>query len=91
MVNIGIVKVLGFGQTQHFFTLGIGQELAVVVEQLERIPLLGIMGSGDDDTATSVLAHDSQFGGRRSGQTDIHDIKAHARECTHNSVEDHAA
>ena len=63
-------------------TLGIVEELAVLVEEFEGIPLLGVMAGGEDDTAGSLFMHDSQFGGRRGSQTDIDHVVAHTDECT---------
>ena len=57
VINIGIIEVLGFGQTQYLLTLGISQEFTIVVQEFQCIPLLGVVGRGDDDTATGMLAH----------------------------------
>ena len=91
VVHIGIIKILGLGQPQDFLALGIGEEFTIVIEELERIPLLGIVRCGDDDTAAGLFAHHGQLGRGSGGQTDVHDIKAHARECTHHRIEYHAS
>ena len=91
MIHIGAVEIFGFGKPEHLLALGVGQELAVVIEQLQRIPLLGVVRGSDDDAATGFLAHYSQFGGRRCGQPDVDNVEAHAREGAHHQVEHHPA
>ncbi len=85
-----IVKRLGLGQTQHFATLLVVEKLAMLVEQLKRIPLLGIVRSGDDNATTRFLPHHCKFGGGSRGQTDVHHVKTHAGERTHYQIEHHA-
>ena len=91
VVHVGIVKVLGFGQAQHLLALGIGQELAIVVQQLEGVPLLGVVGCGDDDATTGMLTHHSKFGCGGCGKADVDHIKAHTHEGTDYGIEHHTA
>ncbi len=90
VIDVGIVKIFGLGQSEHLLALGIGEKFAVVIEQFQGIPLLGIVRRRDDDAATSLLAHNGQLGGRRSRQADVDHIKAHARERADNGIEHHA-
>ena len=59
-------EILRFGNSQHSFALGIIEELTLLVEQLEGIPLFGVMAGCEDDTACCLFAGNRQFGGRRS-------------------------
>ena len=91
MVHIGIVKVLGFGKTQHFLALGIGEEFTVVIEKFKGIPLLGVVRCRDDDASACVLTDDCQFGRGRGGEADVDHVKAHAHERSNHRVEHHAS
>lgn len=60
MINIGIVEVLCLGDTQHFITTLLGKELPLVVEQLQSVPLAGIMTGSNDDAAGQMTHAYSQ-------------------------------
>ena len=54
LVDLGILKLLFLGHTEHFGTVGSSEELALAVKQLQGIPLTGIVRGGDDDTTIST-------------------------------------
>ena len=91
LVNFCIVKVLGLGDAEHFGTVGSCQEFPLAVEQLQGVPLAGIMRGGDDDAAVGAGHADSQFGGGGGGVADVDDIVAHAHEGAHDDVAYHEA
>ena len=91
VVHVGIIKVLGLGQTEHLLALGISQEFAIVVQQFQGIPLFGVVRSGNDDAATGMLTHHGKFSSGSRGKADVNDIKAHASKRSDNSVKHHAA
>ena len=43
MIDIGILEVLGSGDAQYLGAFGSVQELAVAVQQLQGVPLTGIV------------------------------------------------
>ena len=51
MIDVGIVEILTLGNGKHFGTIGSRKKLSLAVEQLQGIPLTGVMRGGDDDTA----------------------------------------
>ena len=67
MIDVSIVEILGFGNAQHLVAfLGV-EELSVAVEQLERVPVTGIVAGGDDDTTFSAFACNCYLGGGGGG------------------------
>ncbi len=57
------VEVFGFGNSENFGTFASVEELAALVEELEGVPLYGVVRSREDEAATRVLAGHSQLGG----------------------------
>lgn len=71
MIDISIVEVLLLRHGEHGVAVGLGEELALVVEQLERVPLARVVAGGDDDATCSMTHTYGQFGGRGRGKPDI--------------------
>ena len=86
MVHIGIFEIFCLGNTQHFVTLCLIQEFALLVQQLQRIPHTGVMAGCDDDTATGTFHRNGNLCRRSGGQTDVHDIEAHTHKGSANHV-----
>ena len=91
LVDFGKLEVLGLGDAQHLLSLGSIQKLALLVKQLQGIPLLGVMAGRQDNTAASLLHGNRNFGGRRGGQPDVYHIEAHTHEGTDYGVFYHFA
>ena len=91
VVHIGIREILCLGNAQHLVALLGVQELALLVEQLQCVPLSRVVTGGDDDASGSALHGDGYFGGRRRGQADVHHIESHAHERAAHHVLDHLA
>ena len=49
----------------------------MLVEQLQRVPLFGVVTCRQDDTSGGFLTRNSQLGRRRRRQTDIDHIVPH--------------
>ena len=65
-VDAGEVKVAALRDFQYLIALGGRKELPVGVQQLQRIPLAGVVAGGDDDSAIgSGEAHRELRRGRR--------------------------
>ena len=80
VVHIGIAEVLGLGHGEHGVAVFLGQELALTVEQLERVPLPRVVARGYDYAAVGPAhAHGELCRGRR-GQPYVHHVEAHADE-----------
>ena len=84
-------KVLLLRNRKHALSFGIVEELAMLIEQFERIPLFRIMTGGEDDTSCRFFSGDRQFRCRCCCQTDIHHVIAHAHQRTANDLLHHMA
>ena len=91
LLNRSVVEVLFLGNSQYLGAVGSGQELALAVQQLQGVPLGGVVAGGDDDTAVGLVPAYSQLGCWRGGQTDIDDLVSHANQCAANDVAHHGA
>ena len=91
IVNIGEIKLLIFGQSQHALTLGIVQKLAFFVQKFECVPLLGVVRSGDNDTAISLMRNDRHLRTRSSTEANVDNINAATQERTLDDVVYHLA
>ena len=80
------IEVLGFGGGQYGLALGVGEELALVAEQLEGIPLHRIVAGGDDDAAVGLLADYGNLCGRSGRHADVDNLNT----ACHQSVADQA-
>ena len=80
---------LPLGQSEHLAPIFIAEELAALVEQLQRIPLLRVVARSENDASTSQLVCDGQLGGGRRGQIDVDHIEAHAHQRAHDDRFDH--
>ena len=56
--------VVGLGNCKHLLALSVIQELTVLIQQFESVPLLGIVRSGYDDTSAGLLHDYGKLGGR---------------------------
>ena len=61
------------------------------VEQLQCIPLLGIVAGGKYQSSAGIFHSYRQFGGGCRCGTDIDNIEAHAHQSTYNNVNHHRA
>ena len=91
LINFGIIKILGLGQTEHLGAIGCCKELTLAVEQLQGIPLTGIMRGGNDNTTIGTCHTYSQLGGWCSGITNIDDVVAHTHQGSNYYVTNHQA
>ena len=78
LVYLGIFKGFGFGDAEHFVAFFLIQELAFFVQQLQGIPLLGVVRGGKDDATVGTFHCYGQFGGRCRGKVDVYYIPTHA-------------
>ena len=79
-IDISKEEVFSFGRLQHLRAILRREEFTLVVEQLQRIPLTGIMTGRDDDAAIGSGHRHGQFGGRCRSQSDVHHVETHAHE-----------
>ena len=73
-----VVEVFLLGNSQYLSTVGCSQELTLAVEQLQRVPLCGVVRGGDDDTTVGLVPAYCQLGGWCGSQTNINHFVAHA-------------
>ena len=91
VVNFCIVKILCLSHTEHLSAIGSCKELALTVEQLQSVPLSGVVRCGNDDTAISASHAYSQLGSWGRSITNIYDIVAHTHKGTHYNVTNNKA
>ena len=89
MVDVGIVEVALVGQAHHLGCLFGGQELALLVEELQGVPLAGVVAGGDDDAAAGFLHRHGKLRRGRRGQPDVENVEAHAEQRTAHHVRYH--
>ena len=89
-MSIGVVLVLHMSQVIHLgegevlrirhpidlSSLSIGEEGALVIEQLQGIPVLRVVAGRDDDTGVGSLLGDGKLCRRSGGKTNIHHVEA---------------
>ena len=80
VVDIGINEVFSSSDAQHLLAFCLVEELALAVEQLQRIPLAGVVAGRDDNATIGLEPAHGQFGGGRCSQSDVHHIEAHAHK-----------
>ena len=85
-VNRRVAEVLALGNVEHLSTVFSREELAIAVEQLQRIPLTGVVAGCDDDATVGSKRGYGKFSGGRCGQSDVHHIVAHAHESAADNV-----
>ena len=73
----------------HLAVLGRGQEQAVPLQELQGVPLLGVVAGGDDHAADGVALLDRHLGGRRGGDADVHHVVAGRGQGRRHRVQDH--
>ena len=90
-VDVHEIEVTGLGHPLEGLAFGIGEEFALFVQELEGVPLLGIVRGGEDDAAVGVLEKDGHFGRRSRGQAGVDHVDAAGQERTAHHVVDHFA
>ncbi len=91
MVHIGIVECLLGSDVEHGIAVVLGEELALMVEQLEGIPLTGVVAGGDDDATCRLTHADGKLGSGGSGKSDVEHIVAHPHQSAADYVAHHVA
>ena len=91
MVHIRENEVLVFGQRQHPLALGVAQKFSLGIQELQGVPLAGVVRCGDDDAAVGPVRRNGQFGSRRSAESDVHYVRAAAQQRAFDDVADHFA
>ncbi len=89
-IHLGKEVVLLLGQRQHALALGVGEELALIVEQLEGVPLTGVVRRGDDDAAVGAVVRHGQLDARRGAQAHVHHVGSAAEQRALDEAFDHA-
>ena len=87
--DLGESEVFALGDGEYLFALLVREKLSALVKQFERVPLHRVVAGGEDNTSGSLLTDDSQFSGRRGGETDVHHAVAHTAECGCNEHVNH--
>ena len=83
-----LIRVVGCNG-EHLFALGVVEEFSLLVEELQGVPLGGVVGCGDDYAAAGSFGHNGHFGGGSRGEADVDNIKSHAAESGNNDAAHH--
>ena len=79
-VDVHEIEVFRFGHLLQGLSFGIGQELALFIEEFQGVPLLGVMRGGEDDTAVGVFEADGHFRRGRGSQSGVDHVDAAGKE-----------
>ena len=90
-VHAGVLEALLLGHRQHALALGVGEEFAVGVEQLQGVPLTRVVRRGDDDAAVGPLGDDGHLGARRGAEPDVDHVGAAGQQGALDQIGDHFA
>ena len=91
MVHIRENEVFVFGQCQHPLALGVAQKFSIGIQELQGVPLAGIVRCGDDDAAVGPVRRNGQFGPRSGAEPDVYYIRTAAEQRAFDDVADHFA
>ena len=91
LVHRGEVEVARFREVQDGLAFGRGEEFAVLVEQLEGVPLARVVAGGQDDAAVCAGEADGQLRGRGGGEAALHHVHAAGHEGAADELLDHRA
>lgn len=76
-IDIRIGEIRRIREPQHLAPVGIAEELAPRVEQLESVPLPGIVARGDDDAAVGRLGRYGHLHSRCRAESEVYHIHPH--------------
>lgn len=91
IVDFGERYFAAFGEAEDFGAFGCIDEFAAGVEEFKGVPMLGVVGGGDDDAAISMFVDNRHFGGGGCGEARFDDVHAHSDEGADDEVVDHSA
>ena len=91
VVDLGEGERLGGGEVQDGLAFHGGEELTLVVQELEGVPLARVVAGGQDDAAIGLGEQDGHLGGRGGGETALDDVDAAAHEGAHDQLFHHVA
>ena len=83
------VEVLAGGEVQDGLAFHGGEEFALVVKELEGVPLARVVRGGEDDAAVCLGEENGHFGRRGRCEAAFDDINAAADERTDDKLFDH--
>ena len=90
-INICKVEVSGLGAVQNCLAFSGIEELALLIEELEGIPLPRVVGGCENDPAVSFRKNDCHFCRRCGSQTRLDDIHTAGCNGAANQILDHLA
>ena len=85
------VSVDTLAQRQHLLAVFIRNKLALVVEQFQRVPLLGVVRGREDDAAARVFSRHGHLYSRRGAQAQVDNMNAQALQRGRNQPAHHIA
>ena len=91
VVDLREGELLGGGKVQDGLAFHRGEELALVVQELEGVPLARVVAGGQDDATVGLREEDGHLGGRRRGETAFDDIDAATHEGPDDELFHHVA
>ena len=91
VVHISIGKVILISNSKHFVAVCLGEKFAFMIEQLECIPMAGVVAGGNNDAAGSSRHAHGQLCGWSCGKTYVDDIIATSHQTSAHNLVDHGA
>ena len=91
VVDLREGELLGGGEVQDGLAFHGGEELALVVQELEGVPLARVVAGGQDDAAVGLREEDGHFRGGRGGEAALDDIDTAAHEGSDDELLHHVA
>lgn len=90
-IDIRIGEIRRIREPQHLAPVGIAEELAPRVEQLESVPLPGIVARGDDDAAVGRLGRYGHLHSRCRAESEVYHIHPAPHKGTLHKAVNHLA
>ena len=91
VLDVRVTELPGCGNLLQLAAVLAREELALVVQELEGVPLAWIVGGGDDDAAVGVMMQHGHLRGRGGGEPGVDDIGPHSLEGAAHQAADHIA
>ena len=91
MVHVHEFEIARFGHVLKGLALVVGQEFPFIVEEFERIPLLRVVGGGQDDTAVGICEAHGHLRGWRRSQAGVDHVDSAGEQRAADQAVDHFA
>ena len=91
LMHPGIVDLPTIDQLQDGIAISGGDELALLVEEFQGVPVFRVMAGGDDDARAGIFHRHRHLNGGRGRKPQVHDLDAQPHEGRSDQLADHRA